>query len=298
MTNKYVLDELLIEGLDQEKLAELKREKEEGKGWKIVYGAYQNNKVLQAEVSSIETSNRIAYAVVYVEDVKGVIPADFFGVNNRRQMRNYLGRKVAFTIHSYDREQSVFVGDRLKAKEIMAELTMKRINVDDIVPLVIERVVPNGVYGDLGGISTFIPIDELRHGWIDNIYEEYKEGDHLLVRITDITEEEIVETNEEGNEVKKKKYKVDVSGKKAQKNPWDEGGIAYAFKRGTEHVGVVSGVQEYGVFVRLADGVDSLAGHLKFDSLKKGDEVSVRINDVDVEKEQIRSRITGIIKRN
>lgn len=137
----------------------------------------------------------------------------------------------------------------------------------------------------------------MRHGWIDNIYEEYKEGDHLLVRITDIVEEEIVETDEEENEIKKKSYKVDVSGKKAHKNPWDAGGIAHTFKRGTEHVGVVSGVQEYGVFVRLADGVDSLAGHLKFDSLKKGDEVSVRINDVDVEKEQIPSRITGIVKR-
>lgn len=60
-------------------------------------------------------------------------------------------------------------------------------------------------------------------------------------------------------------------------------------------MGTVSGVREYGVFVNLEPGVDSLSRHLKFEDVKKGDRVLVRVLDTNAKKQQIRSRITRVL---
>src|SRR5690625_1294900 len=309
------LTNVMIEGLDPALIAKLHAKQDDTAGWQTVYGAYQNDKILSGEVSSIERIGTMDCAIVNVENVRGIIPLEYFGVNYKREMRNYVGRPINFKVVKYDRENEIFTGSRIEAQKHLAELTIKRINVGDIIPAVVTRVVPNSLYADIGGIEVNIPIEEIRYGWIDDLFEEYKAGDHLLVKvldISDVTEEtkdsvesvkgettESVGVNGEADEMAeyKQKYRVKVSGKQAQKSPWDADGIAHTYRKSSEHAGVVSGVQDYGIFVRLADGVDSLAPHMKFENLKKGDRVVVRIRDVDVEKEQIRSRITRVIEK-
>lgn len=308
------LTNVMIEGLDPEIVERLHAKQDNTTGWQTVYGAYQNNKILSGEVTSLERIGAMDCAIVNVENVRGIIPLEYFGVRFKREMRNYVGRSVNFKVVQYDRENEIFTGSRIEAQEHLAELTIKRINVGDIIPAVITRVVPNSLYADIGGIEVNIPIEDIRYGWIDDLFEEYKVGDHLLVKVLDISEveeeaEETENTDDETTEsaevngeadgvtAYKQKYRVKVSGKQAQKSPWDADGVAHTFRKSSEHAGVVSGVQDYGVFVRLADGVDSLAPHMKFENLKKGDRVVVRIRDVDVAKEQIRSRITRVIEK-
>ena len=57
----------------------------------------------------------------------------------------------------------------------------------------------------LGGIEVKIPLEEIRYGWIDDLTEEVKQGDHLKVKVLEIDKEE---------------KKVTVSAKATQKNPW------------------------------------------------------------------------------
>lgn len=308
------LTNVMIEGLDPEAIAKLHAKQDEATGWQTVYGAYQNNKILSGDVTSIERIGAMDCAIVNVENVRGIIPLEYFGVSYKREMRNYVGRSVNFKVVKYDRENEIFTGSRVEAQKHLAELTIRRINVGDVIPAVVTRLVPNSLYADIGGIEVNIPIEEIRYGWIDDLFEEYKAGDHLLVKVLEISE--ITEDTEEieGNEDEtaesvvvngevdeatgyKQKYRVKVSGKQAQKSPWDAGGVAHTYRKSSEHAGVVSGVQDYGIFVRLADGVDSLSPHLKFENLKRGDRVVVRIRDVDVAKEQIRSRVTRVIER-
>lgn len=307
------LTNVMIEGLDPEAIAKLYAKQDEATGWQKVYGAYQNSKILSGEVSSIERIGTMDCAIVNVENVRGIIPLEYFGVRFKREMRNYVGRSVNFKVVKYDRENEIFTGSRIEAQEHLAELTIRRIKEGDIIPAVITRVVPNSLYADIGGIEVNIPIEDIRYGWIDDLFEEYQVGGHLLVKVLEIEEnteqeaeedegtEESSETESNGKTEEatryKQKYRVKVSGKQAQKSPWDADGVAHTYRKSSEHAGVVSGVQDYGIFVRLADGVDSLAPHMKFENLKKGDRVVVRIRDVDVAKEQIRSRITRIIEK-
>lgn len=294
MAEKLSQDSLLIEGFDPEKLAELQEAEQDNKGWKEVYGAYQNQMVLQAEVEGIEEIGKMTCAIVMVKDVRGIIPLEFFGVNNKRQLRSYIGRKTAFMVKNYDREEEVFTGSRIDAQEQMADIMLRRTEVGDTRPAVVNAVTNHSLYADIGGIQVRIPISEVRYGWIDNLHDEYEEGDHLLVKIMNIEKPEKV-TDNDGNEREAgiRDTEVTVSAKALKENPWN--GKAQRFVKNNEYLGHVSGVGEYGVFVNLDDGIDSLARHMKFENVEKGDKVAVRILDVDVKKEQIQSRILRIL---
>ncbi len=274
MANEDIL-QVLIEGFDPSKV---QTESEVDQHWKEVYGAYQNQTILQAPITGIETLLNKQCAVVSLGTVRGYIPMEFTGAENLRQLRAMTGQSVAFRVLNYDREAGIFTGSRTAAIEQMANITLKRIAVEDVIIAVVRSVSPSLVRADIGGIEVKIPIEDVKYGWIDDLTEEVKPGDHLRVKVLEIDEEE---------------KKVRVSAKATQENPWN--GKAQRYQKGSEYVGTVSGVREYGVFVNLEPGIDSLSRHLKWQNVKRGDRVLVRVMDVDTKNEQIRSRITKVL---
>ncbi|PIC57024.1 hypothetical protein CSV80_11185 [Sporosarcina sp. P12(2017)] len=267
--------QVLIEGFDPSKV---QVENEFNNDWKKVYGAYQNNSILQASMTGIETLLDKPCAVVTLGNIRGFIPLEFTGADNLRQLRAMTGQTVAFKVLNYDREAEVFTGSRIAALEHMAFITLKKIDIDDEIIAVVRSVSPSLVRADIGGIEVKIPLEEIKYGWIDDLTEEVKQGDHLKVKVLEIDKEE---------------QKVTVSAKATQKNPWLRSIGRYT--SGNEYVGTVSGVREYGVFINLEAGVDSLARHLKFQNVKRGDRVLVRVLETDAKKEQIRTRITRVL---
>lgn len=294
MSEDLLKGEVLIEGFDPEKIKELQKEAEVDRGWKEVYGAYQNRKILQAKVVGIEDIGSMTCAIVMVKDVRGIIPLEYFGLNNKRQLSRYIGETVAFKVVNYDREEEIFTGSRIEALEHMAEINLKKLEVGGKALARVTGHADHGLFIDLGGIRGRVPIDEIRYGWIDDLEDEYELGKHLIVKVLDIELPEDT-IDEDGNKVEARlsDTRVTASAKALLENPWD--GEAQSYRQGSIWEGTVSGVTEYGIFVNLADGIDSLAQHLKFENVHKGDKVSVRIIDVDVEKEQIRSRILRVL---
>ncbi|MEN1969673.1 S1 RNA-binding domain-containing protein [Lentibacillus sp. N15] len=277
----HEIGSMLIEGFNPEKLEGENLHYD--KTWKEIYGAYQNKTILQAPIVAIEDLTRAddkkeTCAVIQIDMVRGFIPLEQMGVDNKRQLRAMTGKKVAFKVLSYDRENDIFVGSRTAALEQMATITLNRIEEGDTIVAVVSNVSPNLIRADIGGIEVKIPIDDVRYGWIDDLTEEIKAGDHFHVKVMEIDAEE---------------KKVKVSAKATQKNPYPD--CLKRYKRNSEYVGVVSGVREYGVFVNLEDGVDSLARHLIHENVAKGDRVLVRIINTDAKKEHIVTRITRVI---
>lgn len=272
------LNSVLIEGFDPSKM-----QKEEGydKDWKTVVSAKQNDKVLQADITGIEQVGGKECAVVSVGHIRGYIPIEFTGVENLRQLRAMTGKPSVFKVLEYVEEDDkrIFMASRTDALKEMAAITLRKISVEDEILAVVRNVSPTLVRADIGGIEVRIPLTEMRYGWIDDLTEYVKVGDHLKVKVMAIDEENL---------------KVTVSAKALQKNPWETAKNRY--KRNGEYVGKVSGVRDFGIFVNLEDGVDSLASHLKFQHVNKGDKVLIRINSIDEENQQIRCRIVRIIK--
>lgn len=280
------LNSILIEGFDPSK-AEYKEENEDEKHWTEIQSAYQNDKIISGILSGFENlklNDKKEYCgIVRLGEIKGIIPLFESGVDPEDQQainkfRALSGKEISFKVLKYDKENNMFLASRKEARDEMAEITLRKIDVGYNIHCVIREVYQGHIVGDIGGIDVTIPVFELTYGWIDDLRDEYKPGDHIRVQVVGIDKE-----NKE----------VEVSLKPLLQNPFPDCTTRY-LKNG-EYVGTVSGVQNYGIFVNLEEGVDSLAPHLKFQNVQKGDKVLVRVINVDVEKEQIRTKIVRVL---
>lgn len=285
MEKNYTLN-VLVEGYDESKaisanVADNKSEND----WRIIYESRQNQTILQTEVTGLET---IAYqikperkeklcALVEIGDVRGMIPIDLLGVDEK-QANLLLGEKIAFVVIGLDRENGIFTGSRIEATKQMAERALKRINVGDKILAVVRAVYNTNIVVDIGGIKSSIPASEASHGWIDNMHDEFKVGDHINVMVMEIDKEE---------------REVKLSIKALQKNDWDS--IHDYFKEYGEYVGTVSGIAEFGTYVTLRKGVSGLAQHLRHEVVKKGDRVRVRVLKIKQQEQRINLKIIKII---
>lgn len=264
----------LIEGFDPQKV----QENDYDPDWKEIYGAYQNQTVLQGLVNGIETKLDQPCAMVMIGNIRGYIPLEASGMRSGRKLHALTGKTVAFQVLNYDREGNTFVASRNAALRQMADITLRKIKEGQIIYAVARTVTPRVVYADIGGIEVSISKDDMSYGWIDELTDWVKAGDHFEVKVVSV---DAVNHN------------VTVSAKGAKNNPWPD--CAGRYIKGNEYVGTVTGVRDFGVFVNLEAGVDSLSSHLKFENVRKGDKVLVRILDVHAKKEQIRSRITRVL---
>lgn len=280
------LNNILIEGFDPSK-AEYKPENEDSKHWLEIQSAYQNNKIITGELVGFENikleGKKELCGIVWKGNIKGIIPIRESGIDPEDQQainkyRALSGKEISFKVLHYEKDSNLFVASRKKAREEMAEITIRKIDCGYNIHCVIREVYQGHVVGDIGGIDVIIPVFELTYGWIDDLRDHYKSGDHIRVQVM---------------EIDKEKREVKVSHKPLLKNPFPD--CATRYVKNGEYVGTVSGVQSYGIFVNLEEGVDSLAPHLKYQNVKKGDKVLIRIVKIDLEKEHISSKIIRIL---
>lgn len=298
--------EVLIEGYDPSKVKQ--QEDLYDKDWKKIVSAKQNDTILQAEITGLEKLRDKNCAVVSVGNIRGYIPMEFAGAKNLKELRTLAGKKVVFKVLEYIEEDDrrIFMASRIEAQKEMAKLTLKRINEGDTILAVVQQVTPYRVVADIGGIEVSIPLEEIRHGWIDDLTEEVKVGDHLRVKVLSIEypkqgeEAENAEADEHqttlANGIKDKGFivpKIKVSAKALLEDPWVH--VNEKYKENYEYVGTVSGVRDYGIFINFEDGIDGLAKHLKFQNVSKGDKVLARILKIDKANRHISCRIAKVI---
>ncbi|WP_394237450.1 30S ribosomal protein S1 [Niallia oryzisoli] len=280
--------DILIEGFDPSKLKKSKKV-DEGLRWRDIQSAYQNDLVLNDVLVGIEnirigsSKKTELCGVIRRAGIKGIIPLKESGIdiedaNALNQFRALTGKKVAYKVLNFDKEAGIFVASRKQAKEQMAEITLRKIDEGYNIYCVIREVEPGHVVGDIGGIDVHIPVFELTYGWVEDLRDRYEPGEVIEVQVMKIDKE---------------KQEVKVSAKPLMENPFLE--CIERYKKNGEYVGTVSGVEEYGIFVNLEEGVDSLARHLKFQNVQKGDQVLVRILSLDAEKERISARIIRVL---
>jgi small subunit ribosomal protein S1 len=275
----------LIEGFDPEKAKRVSFENDGvSQDWVDIYSSRQNNTILQATVRGVEEkmyshagNKKMPCAVLEIGDVRGLIPIEFLGTQNRDEARQLIGEKIVFIVVAIDKENGFFVGSRKTAIDEMKNLTLKKIEVGDDVMAVIRRVYNSTLHVDIGGIECRIPTSEVSYGWIDSLHDFYKAGDHTKVRITKID---------------KKKKEVEVSMKATKVNPWDS--ISNHFTEQAEYVAKVSGVSEFGTFVELKEGISGLAQHLRHEVLKKGDKVLIRVMKIRPKDQKINVKVVKV----
>jgi small subunit ribosomal protein S1 len=271
--------------------------------WPEVYASRQNRSILTWMVNGVEEhsdgngTDKVLCMVVTKDRVKGIIPLPETGVEpaankrfTRTRLQSYIGQQVAFVVIGIDKENEIFVGSRTEAlKRLQAEI-WPDLEEGDVKTATVRRIIRKprkngsvadiGAIVDLGGVEALLPVQELSHGWVEEIIDLIQPNDVLDVKIKRINRET---------------RRVTVSVKDMLPNPWPDAARRYVAKG--IYGGIVSGVANYGVFVSLEPGVDALCNHPKAGLVKKGDVVAIFVNEVNPAKQQIRGSISRVLRR-
>ena len=129
---------------------------------------------------------------------------------------------------------------------------------------------------EIEGIEAFLPIQELSHGWVDDVNDLIQPGDTFNAKII---------------EVDKDKQKLTLSVKALTDGPWPD--CVSRYSKNSFYAGIVTGALEYGVFVNLEPGLDAFCKLPKSGRVHEGDSVSIIITRISAEEQ----RINGVIHR-
>ena len=132
-----------------------------------------------------------AGAILYVEGVRGFIPASKLALTYVEDTKEYLGKTVEVQVADVDEEQDKLV---LSAKELLTAKAVEeknrkisRLQAGNIVEGRIESLKDYGAFVDIGdGITGLLHISQIREARVNNIRSVLKEGQTVRVLITKV----------------------------------------------------------------------------------------------------------------
>lgn len=266
--------------------------------WIDIYASRQNRSIITAEVTGVEEisiGDEKVPCLVVGREIKGLIPLQESGIEpaadkraTKGRLARLIGQEIKCIVTGIDRENNLFTASRKQALERIAARTWAEIEEGQVRTAVVRRYIRGfnprpvnlGIELEMDGITAFLPVQEISHGWVDDL-EMLPLGEEIEVKIISIDKE---------------KEKVVASLKALIPDPWPECALRYV-KNGT-YAGTVTGVVDYGVFVSFEPGVNCLCRHLKAGKLVKGDRVAVTITRIEPKERKINGYIARVIRKS
>lgn len=255
----------------------------------------QNGKILTDTIDGIEEHRingmgKVTVGVLNHGDIKVCIRLEDAVIPPRRtrgvesveghqyMLTKRLGAEIDYVVVGLDNENNIAVGNRLKAMEAKRKQYYfkedrdgnKLIYPDAVAEARVVAVIQKGIFVEIFGAETFIPLEELSYQRMFNAEDYYTVGNRVLVRIQNIT------YDTENHEVA-----VKASVKRAEENPAIK--AVKNLQMGQRYVGTVTQVDVEGVFVRLNSGIDVKCKFPARGRPVRGSKVTVVISWVDTE---------------
>ena len=191
-----------------------------------------------------------------------------------------LGDTLDLKVLKYDTEKNrISLGLKQLTEEKWEESILKY-SVGQVVKGKVSTVVDYGIFVGLEeGLEGLVHVNEL--SWTKRSktpLEMFKSGDELEVKIIDI---------------KKASRKISLSVKQTQESPWLK--LKEEYEVGQEGEFEVVSISDFGLFVKIKDGVDGLIRAVDLswsenikptDKYKVGDKVKAKVLDMDTESER------------
>ena len=153
---------------------------------------------------------------------------------------------------------------------------------------VVRKVLDFGAFIDLGGVDGLLPISEFSWQRVNNLDEHLKMGQRLDVEVLRLDREH---------------QKITLSRKHLEASPWDD--IESQFPVGTQVMGKVTRIMDFGAFVEINPGLEGLVHiselstkrvHRASDIVKPDQQVLVQIIKIEPEQRRIGLSIKAIAK--
>lgn len=256
-------------------------------GYERVCAAVDTQEVLDGKVTEVVKGGVLALT----NGVRVFIPASQATLSREEPLEALLKQPVRFRILEVNRQRGRAVGS------IRSVLREERKGAEEQIWNVIEEgntykgsvksIVDFGVFVDIGGVDGLVHISELSWNRIKHPSEVVKVGDVLEVYVKGVDKE---------------KRRISLGYKKTEDNPWE------VFKReysvGSVVNAKIASLTQFGAFATIIPGIDGLIHVSQIaiehvakpqDVLKVGQQVDVKITEIDLDKKRISLSIKALL---
>jgi small subunit ribosomal protein S1 len=215
--------------------------------------------------------------------LRGFLPASLVDLRRVRDLHPFVGQELEAKIIELDRNRNnVVLSRRAFLEESQSEGRKKfleSLKKGERRKGVVSSIVNFGAFVDLGGVDGLVHVSELSWKHVDHPSEVATVGEEVEVEVLDVDLE---------------RERVSLSLKATQEDPWKE--FERKYQAGEIITGQVTKLVPFGAFVRVAAGIEGLVhiselsdSHVESPEqvLNVGDEVRVRVIDVDVSRRRI-----------
>lgn len=230
---------------------------------------------------------------VEFEGVRGFIPASMLDTRFVRNTERFVGQEFEAKIKEVDAKENRFILSRREVVEAATAAARAevfgKLAVGDVVTGKVARITSFGAFIDLGGVDGLVHLTELSHERNVSPKSVVTVGEKIEVKILDLNEEE---------------GRVSLSLKATTPGPWD--GVEQKLAKGDVVEGTVKRLTDFGAFVEVLPGIDGLVhvsqiSHKRIENpkeaLKVGQEVQVKVLDVNADAERVSLSIKALEER-
>ena len=274
---------------DQEGTCQLSKKKLDGiKIWDDM-AAFAEQK---ATVEGVITEENKGGLVATVKGIRVFIPASQSGIAKGGDMTGMVGKTVQLKVTEVNRARRRVIGSiravSFESRKAAQEKLWNEIEVGAKYHGTVKSLTSYGAFVDIGGVDGMVHVSELSWNRIKTPAEVISVGDEIDVYVISFDAE---------------KRKISLGYKTAEMNPWNQFMTNYSI--GDVVTAKVVKLMTFGAFAEILPGVDGLIHISQIadkrigkpeDVLSEGQEVQVKITDVDAENKRISLSIRALLE--
>jgi small subunit ribosomal protein S1 len=273
--------EVLLEDTDSESGLVLlsKRKADIIRGWETILNTKKEGDVVKGKVI-----RRIKGGLLVDIGVPVFLPASQVDIRKPGDISRFIGKEVDCKILKIDIEGRNIVISRRKLIEeerrSSKEKILSDIEVGQLRKGIVKNIADFGVFVDLGGLDGLLHISDLSWGRISHPSEVVELDQEIECIVVGVDKEH---------------EKISLGLKQKTSSPWED--VEHRYPIGARVKGKVVNVMNYGVFVRLEDGIEGLVHISEMSWTRRlahpgeivnlGDEIEVVVLNVNKEKQEI-----------
>ena len=274
---------------DQEGVCQLSRKKLEGmKVWDEMATWCEEKTTVEGTITEENKGGLVAT----VKGIRVFIPASQSGIAKGGDMASMVGKTTELKITEVNRARRRVIGSiravSYETRKAAQEKIWNEIEVGAKYHGTVKSLTSYGAFVDIGGVDGMVHVSELSWNRIKNPAEVVSVGDEIDVYVIALDAE---------------KRKISLGYKTAEMNPWNK--FMTAYNVGDVVDAKIVKLMTFGAFAEIIPGVDGLIHISQIadkrigkpeDVLSEGQEVQVKITDVDAENKRISLSIRALLE--
>ena len=259
------------------------------KVWEDIENAVENKTVLEG----IVTEENKGGIVVSVKGVRVFVPASQSGLPKDSDLSQLIKQRVQLRVTEVNRARRRAIGSiravNAEARKAAQEKIWSEIEVGKKYHGVVKSLTSYGAFVDIGGVDGMVHVSELSWNRIKTPADVVKVGDEIDVYVISFDPE---------------KHKISLGYKTDAMNPWNQ--FMTNYNVGDVVDAKIVKLMTFGAFAEILPGVDGLIHISQIadrrigkpeDVLSEGQDVKVKITDVDAENKRISLSIRALLEQ-